>query len=43
LNAIQTIDNETPYLIIYCLDCTRRDGNSRYKTGLAVHIDDVNM
>ena len=33
-NAIQTIDNETAYLIIYCLKCIRRDGNSTYKTGL---------
>ena len=31
-NAIQTIDNETAYLIIYCLNCIRRDGNSTYKT-----------
>ncbi len=33
-NAIQTIDNETAYLIIYCLNCIRRDGDSTYKTGL---------
>ena len=31
---IQTIDNETAYLIIYCLNCIRRDGNSTYKMGL---------
>ncbi len=31
-NAIQTIDNETTYLIIYCLNCVRRDGNSTYTT-----------
>ncbi len=33
-NAIQTIDNETAYLIIYCLNCIRRNGNSTYKTSL---------
>ena len=33
-NAIQTIDKETAYLIIYCLNCIRRDRNSTYKTGL---------
>ena len=33
-NAIQTIDTETAYLIICCLNCIRRDGNSTYKTGL---------
>ena len=32
-NAIQTIDNETAYLIIYCFNCIRRDGNSTYKNG----------
>ena len=35
-NAIQTIDNQTAYLIIYCLNCIRRDVNSTYKTGLKV-------
>ena len=33
-NAIQIIDNETAYLIIYCLNCIRRDGNSTYETGV---------
>ena len=33
-NTIQTIDNETAYLIIYCLNCILHDGNSTYKTGL---------
>ena len=26
-NAIQTIDDETACLIVYCLNCIRRDGN----------------
>ena len=26
-NAIQTIDKETAYLIIYCLNCIGHDGN----------------
>ncbi len=30
----KTIDNETAYLIIYCLNYIRREGNSTYKTGL---------
>ena len=34
--AIQPIDIETAYLIIYCLNCIRRDGNLTYKTGLTV-------
>ena len=29
-NAIETIDNKRAYLIIYCLNCIRRDGNSTY-------------
>ena len=33
-NAIQTIDNEMIHLIIYCLNCIRRDWNATYKTGL---------
>ena len=33
-NAIQTKDNETAYLIIYCLNCIRHGGNSTYETGL---------
>ena len=33
-NAIQTIHNETACLIIYCLNCIRRDGNLTYKMGL---------
>ena len=33
-NAVQTIDDETAHLIIYCLNCIRRDENSTYKTGL---------
>ena len=33
-NAIQTIDNEMIHLIIYCLNCIRRDRNATYKTGL---------
>ena len=33
-NAIQAIDNETAYLITYCLNRIRRDGNSTYKTDL---------
>ena len=33
-NAIQTKDNEVSQLIIYCLNCIRRDGNSTSKTGL---------
>ncbi len=33
-NAIQTIDNETAYLIVCCLNCIRCDGISTYKTGL---------
>ena len=33
-NAIQTKDNETAYLIIFCLNCIRRDGNSTFKTVL---------
>ena len=33
-NAIQTKDNEVNHLIIYCLNCIRRDGNATYKTGL---------
>ena len=33
-NAIQTIDNETAHLIIYCLNCIRHGGNSTYETGL---------
>ncbi len=36
-NAIQTIDNETAYLIIYCLNCIRHGGNSTYETGLTYH------
>ena len=36
LNAIQAIDNEMARadLIIYCLNCLRRDWNVTYKTGL---------
>ena len=34
-NAIQTIDNQGSHLIIYCLNCIRRDGNSTSKTGLS--------
>ena len=33
-NAIQTIDNELTYLIIFCLNCIRCDGNSKSKPGL---------
>ena len=33
-NAIQTIDNETAYLI-YCLNCIRHGENSTYETGLS--------
>ena len=33
-NAIQTTDNEMSHLIIYCLNCIRRDWNATYKTGL---------
>ena len=33
-NAIQTIDNEMIHLIIYCLNCIRRDRNATFKTGL---------
>ena len=32
MNSIQITDNETAYLIIYCLNCIRRDGNSTHKT-----------
>ncbi len=35
-NAIQTIDNETANLIIYCLNCIQHGGNSTYETGLMV-------
>ena len=37
-NAIQKIDDEKAYLIIYCLNCIRRDRNSTYKTGPRLHI-----
>ena len=33
-NAIQAIDNATAYLIIYCLNCIRRDENLTFKTDL---------
>ena len=36
-NAIQTIDNEVKHLIIYCLNCFRRDWTSTYKTGLSAY------
>ncbi len=32
-NAIQTIDNETAYPMIYCLNCIRHDENSTHETG----------
>ena len=32
-NAIQTIDNETAYLIIYCVNYIRHDGNSTLALG----------
>ena len=35
-DTIQTIDNETAYLIIYCLNCIRRNGNSTRKMGLRI-------
>ncbi len=35
-NAIQTIDNETDYLIICCLNCIRRFGNSTGSIGEAL-------
>ena len=38
-NAIQTIDNEVSHLIIYCLNCIRRDGNSTSKMGLSTSIE----
>ncbi len=37
-NAIQAIDNETAYLVIYCLNCIRRDENLTYKIGLMAEI-----
>ena len=33
-NAIETTDNEMINLIIYCLNCIRRDRNATFKTGL---------
>ncbi len=38
-NAIQTTD-DTAYLIIDCLNCIRRDGNSACRTGLRRQRDD---
>jgi hypothetical protein len=35
-NAIQTIVNEKTHLINYCLNCIRRDENSKSKTGLNI-------
>ena len=40
-NAIQTIDNEVNHLIIYCLNCIRRDRNATYKTGLSDSAIDI--
>ena len=37
-NAIHTIENETTYLIIYCLNCIQRQGNLTYKMGLRLEI-----
>ena len=37
-NAIQTIGNETTYLIIYWLNCIRCDGNLMCKTGLLHYL-----
>ena len=34
MNAMEKLDNETPHLIVYCLNFIRRDGNSTCKTGL---------
>ena len=31
-SSIQTIDNEVAYLIVYCFNCIRSDGNSTCKT-----------
>ncbi len=36
-NAIQTIDNETTFLIIYCLNSIRRDRNSTKKCRFPLH------
>ena len=33
-NAIETIDNEMIYLIIFCLNCIRHGRNATFETGL---------
>ena len=40
-NAIQTIVNELRHLIIYCLNCIRRDWNATYKTGLSLFLSSL--
>ena len=37
-NAVQTINDEMIHLIIYCLNCVRRDWNATYDTGLKVRL-----
>ena len=37
-NAIETIDNEMIYLIIFCLNCIRHGRNATYEPGLSVTL-----